>query len=124
MPTETIENETQVIDANAYKFDDQKQQFIIIETALATCRAFIAKHHDTLAPLNWTCYGWCNQIKFHPWRQEPKEIARAFGSSDWTREYDRYSSEAVNWKKEMDGMLLIIENAESIKRKLNEHVRL
>lgn len=122
--TATLENETQAIDRNAEKFREQEKRFIGVELALAKCRAFIEKHRLTLAPFNWSCFGWDNEITFSHYCNEAKAIARAFGADGWTREHDRWSCGSVDWKKEIDGMFLIIKGAESIKPKLNEQVRL
>ena len=128
--TETIEApiETQIEYRQAQKvrlkFEGQEKTFLEVETTLATCRAFFAKHREALAAFEWRCWGWDNEIKFsHYYNEDPKSIAKAFGASGWTREHDRHSCGAINWKKQLDGMTLIIEGAESIKPKLIEEVK-
>jgi hypothetical protein len=107
------------------KFSAQEEYWQKNEQDIARLRAFMARHREAIAPFEWRAYGW-NDLKiiFEAHDQKPKEIAKAFGATGWTREHDSYTCGAVNWKKEVDGCFLIIKNAENIKPKLIEEVKI
>jgi hypothetical protein len=110
------------------KFDEQEECFRAQEGYLAILRAFTSKHRDAMAPFHWKAYGWNDtEIAFdiiqYP-AQDPKAIARAFGADGWKRVPDGYTCGSINWRKELDGCVLIIKYAENIKPTLREDVRL
>lgn len=106
-------------------FAEHVDSFNQTEQALAACRAFIEKHKGTLQQLNgWRAYGFSAKIIFDYFGQRPPDIAKAFGATGWTRKANQYSCGSIDWHKEMDGMELVIEGAESIKPTLREEVKL
>lgn len=120
-----MESTTLEIDPVQMKFDDQEARFVELESNISVLRAFIAKHRETLAPFHWSCYGYDKSITF--WggmSNDAKSVARAFGADGWTREHSGVSCGSVNWKKPLDGVVLLIEAAENIKPKLIESVKI
>lgn len=105
-------------------FNEVEKRFRDIEKNLALTREFLTKHREKIEQHTFRAYGWDNEIVFYGYDQDSKAIARAFGSEGWTRQHDSYSCGAINWHKEVDGIKLKIENAENIKPKLIEAVKL
>ena len=107
------------------RFDNQESHFQQIERDFVILRAFFVKYRETLAPLDWNCYGWNDRkIIFCTHGGDAKKIAKAFGSDGWVREHDKYSCGSINWLKTIDGCILKIEGAECIKPRLIEEVKL
>lgn len=124
-PTLTEEQIAAKQAATAAKFDAQEKNWQSNESDIAHLRSFFQKHHDTIAPFNWLAFGWNDRrITFEGYDQKPKEIAKAFGATGWTRVHDSYTCGAVNWTKEVDGCFLIIKKAENITPKLIEEVKI
>lgn len=98
------------------------------EKCIAILRAFLAEHRDAFAQFCWRAYGWNDtDIEFnipgYP-AQQAKDIARAFGPDGWKRSYNPHACGSINWTKELEGVKLIIRNAEQAPRKLVEEVKL
>lgn len=116
-----------MVDTVQLKFDEQEQYFQKTLQWQATLRAFFAKHREAISPFHWRAYGWNDtEIVFDHYSDhgKAKDIARAFGKDGWKRVADRFSCGSINWRKELDGCVLIIENAESLKPSLIETVKL
>lgn len=116
-------------DANAIvgEFVEHEKKFEALTAHLATCRAFIAKHGKSLAGVRWSCWGWDPEIKFSKWQNDnitSRRIACLFGHEGWRRVADGFTCGQFNWVKELDGIKLIIEGAESVKPQIKEEVRL
>lgn len=123
--------ETEVQDAAAAeiqkKFDEQEEYFQKTVRTQAVLRAFFEKHRETIAPFKWRAYGWCDtEIEFQSYSKHPmaKEIANAFGKNGWRRVPNRHSCGAIDWRKDLDGCVLIIKTAEQLEPKVIEEVKL
>jgi hypothetical protein len=104
-----------------------ERRFIELESNVAKCRAFVEKHKDAMGAFDCTCYGWDTEIKFSQYMILPfipKDVARAFGVDGWKRIPNTSGCGSIDWVKELDGVVLKIENAEQIKPKLIEEVKL
>jgi hypothetical protein len=133
MNAEIVTENTEQAEAKALeikaKFDKQEEHFRQFEKEMAILRKFFEKHRETLSPFGWTCYAWNDlEIKFGRYDfngcKDPKAIARAFGADGWTRKHNRSACGAIDWFKVVDGVILTIEDAENIKPKLIDNVKL
>jgi hypothetical protein len=107
------------------QFDIIEKRFVEREHDLFKLRAFIDKHRTVLEQLGqcWEAFGYDGKIKFndnYQGKQEPKLIARLFGADGWTRKPNSYSCGRIDWFKELDGVSLMIANAEQIKPLITE----
>lgn len=125
-PIATPETED-AANAIAKIFNEHEKSFDELTAHLATTRAFIAKHATILARVRWSCWGWDPVMKFSKWQEDgvtSRFIARLFGHEGWKRVADGYTCGEFNWVKEIDGMKLIIEGAESLKPQIKDEVKL
>lgn len=108
------------------QIDLQEKRFSEVENSLATCRAFWAKHRETLLRFSYFgFYGWDEKFGITATdRAHAMEIAKSFGEEGWKREFDSSICGRVNWVKTVDGMEITIHGAEMVKPTLNETVKL
>lgn len=111
------------------KIQNAERTFAKTEECIAALRAFFAKHAEAMEQINFRAYGWNDKeinIANRAWGQNvlaPKQIAALFGLDGWMRQHNSGACGAVDWVKQLDGCMLVIENAESIKPKLIETVK-
>ncbi len=112
------------------KITEAEKNFAKTEHCIAVLRAFFAKHAAALEQIDFRAYGWNDTvvtINNRTWGENPltpTQIAALFGQTGWNRKHSTYTCGAVDWVKELDGCTLTIENAESIKPKLIDEVKL
>jgi hypothetical protein len=110
------------------KFDKQEAKFRELESIILTLRGFFEKHREPLSPFGWSCYAPGLEITFGKYAfngsPDPKAVASAFGSGGWIRKHNPYACGSIDWFKTVDGVVLKIEDAENIKPKLIEEVKL
>lgn len=90
------------------------------EEIVRTVRAFIAKHADTLAGLNWSVDNFDAEIKLnrHHYRGSPttaKAVAKLWPGVEWKRvdpEYGIDKDTKRDWMAKLDGVDLRISDAE------------
>lgn len=117
----------QITEEQQAKFTNQEARFVELEQTIATCRAFMEKHKETLAPFEWSMFGYDPSCTFYSWNQPegyPKNIAKAFGADGWTRVHDPHTCGSVNWLKQIDGITITLKEAENIKPTLRTEVKL
>lgn len=111
------------------KIEDAEETFAKTESCIAALRAFFSKHAASLEQFSWRAYGWNDKeitVDSHQYgekRLTPKEIAALFGLDGWVRQHSTFACGAIDWVKHLDGCVLKIENAESIRPKLIEEVK-
>lgn len=94
---------------------DQIQAFNDYEATLQRTREFWAKHQATILKFKHEqMYVFLNKLEFPgSYGNDPKEVARAFGADGWTRVRNPYTCGAIDWKKVVDGVEIVIANAET-----------
>lgn len=126
MTTETAPIQEETKHPHQDQIDLQEKRFSEVDNALATCRAFWAKHRETLLRFCYFgFYGWDETFGITAMdRAHAMEIAKAFGEEGWKRVFDSSICGRVNWVKTVDGMEITIYGAEMVKPTLNETVKL
>lgn len=90
------------------------------EKVCKTNRKFIGKHKDKLAGSVWSVGYLEPEIEFSAtsyrgsYQDAAMRIAKLFPDAGWERQVDEYSKHSINWVGCLDGVTLIIKNAERL----------
>lgn len=108
------------------RFEEHGKKFNRLQETLNACREFVNNHRDELAQVpNWSCWGWDMSLDISPWGEhDPKSIAKVFGVDGWVRKHNSSACGQIDWQKTIDGITVSIINAENIKPKMIETVKL
>lgn len=123
MQTE-IQEPGAVVDLEKLPISDALKALTRCESNIALLREFLERHCEKFKGINF--YPAPNgdpQIRVYSCA-DPKSFARKFEGSVWSREASGYKCGSFNWDAVVDGVGIHIDEAELIKPKFVETVRL
>ncbi|SRR6266404_3426506 len=101
------------------------------EADIQTVRRFLDLHGDKLTDTDWQEQAWSCRIKIGANKEysempvkNAREIARRFPGVVWTRVKNNITCGVIDFQGSLDGVELLIENAETLKFKDGELVSL